>query len=46
MGNPKQNIRRGKVIAQHYSMVKISHADLGYTRSHLVKDRDKVAEEG
>jgi hypothetical protein len=39
MGNPKQNIRRGKVIAQRYSMVKISHAEPGYTRSQMWSKR-------
>jgi hypothetical protein len=39
MGNPKQNIRRGKVTAQCYSTVKISHAEPGHTRSQIWSKR-------
>jgi len=43
--NPKQNIRRGKVLAQLYSMVKIPHAETPEP-SCGVKDRDRLKEEG
>jgi len=40
--NLRQNNKRGKVIAQHYCMVKIPCAELGYTVLNWgVKGRDK-----
>jgi hypothetical protein len=39
--NLEQN-RRGEVITQYYSVVKLPHAELGYTElNSLVKGRDK-----
>jgi len=40
--NLKQNNIRGKVVAQHYCMVKIPRTELGYTvLNYGVKGRDK-----
>jgi hypothetical protein len=43
--NLEQNNRRGEVITQRYSVVKLPHAEPGYTElNSLVKGRDKGEE--
>jgi len=46
MDNPKQNKRRGKVLAQRYCMVTIPHAVLGYTRTHYTSKGQGQSERG
>jgi hypothetical protein len=45
MNNLKQNNRRGKVIAQHYCMVKIPCAETGYTILSSGEGQEQVQEE-
>jgi hypothetical protein len=46
MDNPKQNNRRGKVIAQCYCVVKIPHADPEYTRTQYWSKGQEQSENG